>query len=105
MPTTVPASVSVGSAVSRRPSSLGRVELGDAEVENLDPPVARDEQVVGLQVAMDDALVVRGGEPLRDLARVVDGFARRQRAAAAAGCGAIPPSCAKTRPMGYAASR
>ena len=30
-------------------------ELGDAEVEDLDPPVARDEQVVGLQVAMDDA--------------------------------------------------
>ena len=55
-------------------------QLGDAEVEDLDPPVVRDEQVVGLHVAMDDALVVRGGEPLRSLARVVDGFARRQRA-------------------------
>ena len=56
-------------------------QLGDAEVEDLDPPVVRDEQVVGLQVAVDDALVVRGGEPLGDLARVVDGLARRQRAA------------------------
>ena len=59
-------------------------ELGEAEVEDLDPPVARDEDVLGLQIAVDDALVVRGGEPLRDLARVVDRFARRQRAAHAA---------------------
>ena len=44
-------------------------------------PSLRDEQVVGLQVAVDDALVVRGGEPFGGLARVVDGFARRQRAA------------------------
>jgi len=38
-------------------------QLGDAEVENLHAPVARDEQVVGLDVAVNDALVVRGGEP------------------------------------------
>ena len=56
-------------------------QLRDAEVEDLDPPVARDEQVVGLHVAVDDALVVRGGEPLGDLPRVVDRLARRQRAA------------------------
>ena len=55
-------------------------QLRDAEVENLDPPVVGDEQVVRLYVAVDDPLVVRGGEPLRGLARVVDGFARRQRA-------------------------
>ena len=44
-------------------------------------PSLGDEQVVGLHVAMDDALVVRRGEPFGDLARVVDRFARRQRAA------------------------
>ena len=53
-------------------------QFGDAEVENLDPPVSRDEQVVGLHIAVDDALVVRGRESRSHLARVVDGFARRQ---------------------------
>ena len=56
-------------------------QFGDAEVENLDPPVGRDEQVVGLHIAVDDALVVRGRESRSHLARVVDGFARRQWAA------------------------
>ena len=61
----------------------GRVERppeSQAEVEDLDVPVARDEQVVGLQVAVHDAALVSGGESLRDLERVVHGLLLRDRA-------------------------
>ncbi len=44
-------------------------ELGEAEVEELHPPVARQEDVLGLQVAVDDAGGVSGREALRDLDR------------------------------------
>ena len=37
------------------------------EVEDLDAVVVRDQQVLGLQIAMDDAFLVRGSESLRDL--------------------------------------
>ena len=57
-------------------------ELRDPEVEYLDPPLVGDEQVVGLHVAVDDALVVRRGKPLRSLTRVLDRLARRQRPSA-----------------------
>ena len=40
-------------------------------------PSPGHEHVVGLQVAVDDALRVRGREPLRDLERLVDGLALR----------------------------
>jgi hypothetical protein len=35
-------------------------QLGEAEVEDLEPLIARDEDVLRLQVAMDDAFVVCG---------------------------------------------
>ena len=54
-------------------------QLGEAEVEDLDAAVARDEDVVRLQVAVDDALLVRGGQAPGDLAGVVDGLPMRQR--------------------------
>ena len=60
-------------------SGAGLRQLGEAEVEDLHPAVAGDEDVLGLQVAVDDALVVRGGEAAGDLDGVVDGLARRQR--------------------------
>ena len=44
-------------------------ELGDAEVEDLDAPVGGDEEVLGLDVAVDDDLVMGGGEPAGDLQR------------------------------------
>ena len=50
-------------------------ELGDPEVEQLDPLAARhlrighQEDVVGLEIAMDDALGVRGGQRAGDLPR------------------------------------
>jgi len=57
------------------------VQLGQAEVENLHPPIGGDHHVLGLEIAVRDALGVRGGEPLCDGARVLHGLARRQRAA------------------------
>jgi hypothetical protein len=50
-----------------------------AEVEDLDAPVAGDEEVLGLQVAVHDALLVRGGQPLGDLPSVLDRLLRGQR--------------------------
>ncbi len=45
---------------------------GQAEVEDLHVPVLRDEEVLGLQVAVNDPLLVRRREALRDLGCVVD---------------------------------
>ena len=60
---------------SRR-SAVGCDGLGQAEVENLDVIVARDHHVLGLEIAMDDAAGVGGGDAARDLLRVADGAAR-----------------------------
>src|SRR5262249_50738123 len=50
-------------------------ELGEAEVQDLDAAVSRDEEVLGLQVPMNDALLVGRGEAGGDLETVVDGLA------------------------------
>ena len=68
----------------------GRGQLGEAEVEDLDAAVARHEDVVRLQVAVDDPLVVRGRQPARDLAGVVDGLPMRQRRCADARAERLP---------------
>ena len=70
----------LGRRLGHRRRRLGPRELGEAEVEDLDAAVVRDEDVLGLQVAVDDALLVRGAEAARDLQGVVDGLARRDRA-------------------------
>jgi hypothetical protein len=54
---------------------------GEAEVEDLDPAVAGHEQVLGLEVAVDHALGVRGRQSVRELPRVVDRLSKRQRPA------------------------
>ena len=54
-------------------------QFRQTEVENLEAPVFRDEQVLGLEIPMDDPLLVRGRESPRDLDRVVQSFARRER--------------------------
>ena len=64
--------VSVGRLVRGGGRALGLRQLRQAEVEDLDAAVGGDEEVLGLQVAVDDPLVVRRGEALRDLERVVD---------------------------------
>ena len=55
-------------------------QLGDVEVEDLHPPFAGDEDVVGLEIAVEDALLVRRREAAGDLDRVVDRLARLDRA-------------------------
>ena len=54
----MPRSVGVDGAAVRR----GGGRLGDAEVEDLDGAVRRDLDVGRLQIAMDDAALVRGVE-------------------------------------------
>ena len=56
--------------------------LRQAEVEDLDVPVLREEDVVGLQVPVDDPALVRRGEAAGDLEAVVDGLPLRDRDAA-----------------------
>jgi hypothetical protein len=65
-------------------------QLREPEIENLDAAVQRHEDVVGLQVPMDDALLVRGGQPLRDLERVIHGSSHGQRAAGEASAQRLP---------------
>ena len=57
--------------VLRRHRAPGHVR--DPEIEDLDPPVGRDEHVFRLQVTMDDAAAVRG----RD--RLLERLPRRER--------------------------
>src|SRR5215469_12542409 len=56
-------------------------QLGESEVENLDAAGFGHEEVLGLEVAMDDAVIMRGRQSMSDLYRVIDGFASGQRAA------------------------
>jgi hypothetical protein len=51
----------------------------EAEIEELDPAVAREKDILGLEVAVDDAPLVRRCEAVGDLNRHIDGFAKRQR--------------------------
>jgi hypothetical protein len=57
------------------------VELCDAEVEQLDRGAREHHHVVGLEIAVDDAVLVRRLQRVGDLARDADDAARRQRAA------------------------
>ena len=54
--------------------------MREAEVEDLDVPVGEHEDVVGLQVAVDDAFAVRGREPAATCDRNLHRLATRQRA-------------------------
>ncbi len=71
-----------------RPGELGvrAADLGDAEVEDLHEavvaPATDEEDVVGLQIAVDDAAPVRGGQGRGDLGRDVEHLVGRHRAAA-----------------------
>ena len=70
VPRIVPGSVvrrPVGSARHHRRSGARREGLGEAEVEELHPPVGRQHHVLGLQVPVDDPLRVRRGQRVGDL--------------------------------------
>ena len=58
-----------------------RGQLGQAEVEHLDGAIGRDRDVGRLEIAMDDALLVRRGEGLGNLPRQGHGLVQRQRPA------------------------
>jgi hypothetical protein len=53
-------------------------ELGQAEIEDLQQPVRRDHQVLGLEVAMDDPGAMRLGQTVRELGAQVEHFAEGQ---------------------------
>src|SRR4029077_1364874 len=71
--------------------STGRLrQLGQSEIENLDAAVARDENIFGLKVAVNDSFVVSGSESLSDLHSIFDCFSLRQGAAIQHGAQAFP---------------
>ena len=59
---------------------FGVRQLREAEVQDLHPAVVGDEDVLGLQVPVDDPLLVRGAEAVDDLERIVDRAARGELA-------------------------
>jgi hypothetical protein len=54
-------------------------EPGEAEVQHEDPPAAIEHEIGGLEVAVDDALLVRGMDGARGDAERLDGLAERKR--------------------------
>ena len=74
-------SVLVGQRDLIRIRSRGLHQLRQSEVQNLDAPVFRDENVFRLQIAMDDSLLVRGREPVGDLHSILERLPLRQRSA------------------------
>ena len=64
------------------------VVAGEAEVEDLDAAVLRQEDVLGLDVAVDDSLLVRGGETVGDLRA-------RSRGTGASGIGPLASAVAE----------
>jgi hypothetical protein len=69
-----------GACFERARSIGGRRGTGQTEIENLDVPGGGQEHVLRLEIAVHDALVVRGGQPAGDLRSDVDGFAGGERA-------------------------
>ena len=58
---------------------LGCQRLREPEVQDLHSPVKAQLDVRGLEIAMDDALLVRGFKPFRDLLRDRQRFVNRNR--------------------------
>ena len=65
----------------RGPIARPLAVLGDAEVEDLHQPVRAHHDVLGLDVAVDDARAVRGRKGARDLHGDVERLGKRQRLA------------------------
>ena len=54
---------------------LGPVPAGETEIQDLERAVAGDEQILGFQIPVDDAPLMRGRKPGSDLSRIFDGLA------------------------------
>ena len=78
-PSRVPSIVIGGARRQVVSRSLLRKHLRQPEVEHLHGAVRRDLDVRRFQIAVDDALLVRGFERLRDLARDRERLLNRQR--------------------------
>ena len=65
-----PSTVSVAACRVRLRIGIG--QLGEAEIEDLDPAISGEEQVLRLDVAVDDAVFVRRRQAARNLDRVID---------------------------------
>ncbi len=61
-------------------------QLGEAEVEHLEPAVGREHHVLGLQVAVQDALAVRRGDGVAEQRSRATGSARSRSRAAGSPC-------------------
>ena len=64
---------------SRRSAGGSLRLLGEAEIQDFYVVIGGNEDVFGLQVAMNDSFVVRGGQTIGDLQSVLGSFALRQR--------------------------
>lgn len=53
-------------------------ELRQAEIQDLQSTVGGDEEILRFEIPVDDALLVRGGQPLGELSCIVDRLARRE---------------------------
>jgi hypothetical protein len=62
------------------PAFLGVRQFRQTEVEDLEPAILRDEEVLGLQVPVDNPLLVGRCEAVRNLHRIVDRLALRESA-------------------------
>ena len=65
----------IGTGIERR------VQFRQAEIEHLDAVVLRDHDVVGLEIAMEDAPIVRRGQPFGHFRGNAQRVLRRQRLA------------------------
>ena len=73
--------MSAVSASAERDAGLRLEEARQPEVQDLDPAVGGDEEVLGLEVAVDDAPFVGGGEAAGNLKRMIEDPGERQRSA------------------------
>ncbi len=87
---TVPGSVRSETATPLSHPSVTVGALGQAEVEDLDVAIRQDEHVVGFQVPMHDALLVRRGHALGDLQRIAQGLALGNRRGGELGAEGLP---------------
>ncbi len=92
MPASVPW-VTVRNEVCTLGSALN--QFGQAEVQDLDPPVFREEQILRLEVAMNDPFFVGRGQAMCDLQGVIQSLAYRERSAAQA-----LPQCLSLQQLG-----